>query len=83
MGVRVDAARDDVLARRVDDGVHVGRQILAQQGGPGGEHGDDLLAVHQDIGRAVPVALTTVPFVMRTSGTPPEPVGTHGFTVAV
>ena len=52
--VGVDAARNDVLAARIDDGVDGCRQVRAEQFRAGREDGDDLLAVDEDIGRSPP-----------------------------
>ena len=52
--VRVDPAGDDVLPGRVDDGVDGCREVVAQQSGPGREHGDDRLAVDEDVGGGAP-----------------------------
>ena len=50
VGVRVDAAGDHVLAGRVDDGVDGCRDIGAEKLRAGLQHGDDRLAVDEDVG---------------------------------
>ena len=63
VGVHVDAARHDVLAGGVDRAVGGDAQRV---GLPGGEDGDDRLAVDEHVGRrARPTAETTVPPEIR------------------
>ncbi len=54
VGVRVDAAGDDVLAGRVDDGVGRGLEVGAERVRAGLEQGDDLLAVDEHVGIDAP-----------------------------
>ncbi|MDF2575899.1 MAG: hypothetical protein K0S05_2811 [Agromyces sp.] len=50
VGVRIDAAGDHVLTGGVDDAVDGCRDIRAEQCAPRLQHGDDRLAVDEDIG---------------------------------
>ena len=51
VGVRVDAARDHVLAGRVDHGVDDRREVGAEQLRAGRQHRGDRLAVDEHVGR--------------------------------
>jgi len=65
VGVGVDPAGDHVLARRVDDPVDVALEVEAEQVDPGASTAAIVSPSMSTSAAAVPVAFTTVPFLMR------------------
>ena len=75
VGVGVNAAGDDVLARRIDDGVDGARKVVAEERRAGAEDGDDRLAVDEDVGCAATRGAH--------DGAAGDECRGHGFTTAV